>query len=113
VHQNFEKYSINMKKSNRREIREKVLQILYGYEQNGEGLTNLTNGIMADVTSESDLNFGKDLINRVVANQIKLDEDIKDRATNWEMERIALIDRILLRMGITALFPGNSAKGFD
>jgi N utilization substance protein B len=92
-----------MKKSNRREIREKVLQILYGYEQNGEGLTNLTNGIMADVTSESDLNFGKDLINRVVANQIKLDEDIKDRATNWEMERIALIDRILLRMGITEL----------
>jgi N utilization substance protein B len=92
-----------MKKSNRREIREKVLQVLYAYEQNGEGLTKFTNEILADVASESDLNFGKDLINRVVANHIKLDEDIKERVANWEMERIALIDRILLRMGITEL----------
>ncbi len=93
-----------MKKSNRREIREKVLQVLYAYEFNGEGLTLLTNGILADVTAENDINFAKQLIDRVVGNRKELDERIKERVENWEMERIALIDRILLRIGISELF---------
>lgn len=93
-----------MKKTNRRELREKVLQVLYAYEFNGDGLTYLTNGILTDVTQEIDLQFAKNLINRVVANKDKLDQEIKDRVANWEMERIATIDRILLRVGIAELF---------
>lgn len=93
-----------MKKSNRREIREKVLQVLYAYEFNGEGLTHLTNEILSDVNVESDIAFAKQLINRVVANRNDLDNQIRARVENWEMERIALIDRILLRIGIAELF---------
>lgn len=93
-----------MKKSNRRELREKVLQVLYAYELNGEGLSLLTEGILADVTSEMDINFAKLLINKTVANQKILDEQIRDRVANWEMDRIALIDRLLLRIGITELY---------
>ncbi|MBX3007800.1 MAG: transcription antitermination factor NusB [Melioribacteraceae bacterium] len=101
-----------MKKSNRRELREKVLQVLYAYEFNGEGLTNLTNGVLSDVTSETDLQFARSLINVVTANRIQLDEEIKKRVANWEMERIATIDRILLRVGITELlyFPDIPPK---
>ena len=93
-----------MRKSNRRELREKVLQVLYAYVFNGEGLTNLTEGILTDVSSVSDASFAKQLINRVVANQNVLDDEIRARAANWEMERIALIDRLLLRIGITELY---------
>ncbi|MCL4550812.1 MAG: transcription antitermination factor NusB [Bacteroidetes bacterium] len=93
-----------MKKSNRRELREKVLQVLYAYEFNGEGLTNLTEGILTDVSSEGDAAFAKQLINRVVSNQKVLDDEIRTRVANWEMERIALIDRLLLRIGITELY---------
>jgi transcription antitermination protein NusB len=93
-----------MKKSNRRELREKVLQTLYAYELNGEGLTTLTQGILADVSLESDVNFAKQLINKVVANQKVLDDEIKNRVANWEMERIALIDRLLLRIGIAEIY---------
>jgi len=93
-----------MKKSNRRELREKVLQVLYAYEFNGEGLTNFTKGILTDVSSEDDAAFAKQLINKVVSNQKILDDEIRERVTNWEMERIASIDRLLLRIGISELF---------
>lgn len=100
----FEILLKTMKKSNRREIREKVLQVLYAYEFNGEGLTVLTNGILSDVSTESDILFAKQLINRVVANRKELDDQIRLRVENWEMERIALIDRILLRIGMAEIF---------
>ncbi|PKL83405.1 MAG: transcription antitermination factor NusB [Ignavibacteriae bacterium HGW-Ignavibacteriae-3] len=93
-----------MKKSNRREIREKVLQVLYAYEFNGEGLTVLTNGILSDVSNENDINFAKQLINKVVGSRKVLDDLIRTRVENWEMERIALIDRILIRIGIAELY---------
>jgi len=93
-----------MKKSNRRELREKVLQVLYASEFNGEGLTSLTEGILTDVNSEIDRKFAKQLINNVVANKNLLDELIREKVENWEMERIALIDRILLKIGIAEMF---------
>ncbi len=93
-----------MKKSNRRILREKTLQVLYAYELNGEGLTALTNGILIDLTSQSDIDFANQLINKVVANTKDLDEKIQERVANWEMDRIALIDRILLRIGIAELY---------
>jgi len=93
-----------MKKSNRRELREKVLQVLYAYEINGEGLTSLSEGILVDVTSEVDKIFAVQLINHVVANQKYLDGLVREKVENWEMERIALIDRILLKIGIAEIF---------
>jgi N utilization substance protein B len=93
-----------MKKSNRRVLREKALQALYAFELNGEGLSTLIDGILSDLTSQADINFAKQLINKVVANTKELDEKIQERVANWEMDRIALIDRILLRIGISELF---------
>lgn len=91
-------------KTNRRIIREKVLQVLYAYELNGEGLTLQMDGILSDVSIEADREFAKQLINRVVANKKLLDEQIQDRVANWEMDRIALIDRILIQIGIAEIY---------
>ena len=101
-----------MKKSNRRELREKALQVLYAYEFNGEGLTTLTDGILTDVNSVVDKQFAKSLIDRVVANHEQLDEMIREKVENWEMDRIALIDRILLKIGIVEIlyFPDIPPK---
>jgi N utilization substance protein B len=101
-----------IKKSNRRILREKVLQVLYAYELNGEGLTNLTNGILSDISSIPDIDFAKKLIDSVVANTKDLDVIIQEKVSNWEMGRIALVDRILLRIGITELmnFPDIPPK---
>jgi len=99
-------------KTNRRILREKVLQVLYAYELNGDGLTILMNGILADITNQADLDFAKQLVNKVVANKKTLEAEIHSKVANWEMDRIALIDKLLLRIGITELryFPDIPPK---
>src|SRR3990172_12493403 len=96
----------------RRIFREKVLQILYAYEMNRDSIDTHIDGILSDTNDESDRKFAKDLVNRVIIHSDELDEKIKLRVANWEMNRIALIDKILLRMGICELlyFPDIPPK---
>ncbi len=61
------------------------------------------NGILADVTNQADLEFAKQLVNKVVANKKSLEQEIHTKVANWEMDRIALIDKLLLQIGITEL----------
>jgi N utilization substance protein B len=79
---------------------------------NKESLQPLSLEILKDVTDETDRAFAQELIRRVLANIEDLDERIIQRVTNWEMNRIALIDKILLRMGICELlhFPDIPPK---
>ncbi len=88
----------------RRVVRERVLQILYAFELNNESLQLLTDGILADLKDPVDKKFANDLVNRVIIHRKELDIKIKERVDNWEMGRIALIDKLLLRMGICELF---------
>ncbi|MEW6652606.1 MAG: transcription antitermination factor NusB [Bacteroidota bacterium] len=99
-------------KTNRRILREKVLQVLYAYELNGDGLTVLMNGILAEVTNQAELEFAKQLVNKVVANKKSLETEIHNKLANWEMDRIALIDKLLLQIGMTELlyFPDIPPK---
>ena len=88
----------------RRIVRERVLQILYAFELNNESLQLLSDGILADLNDPVDKKFANDLVNRVIIHRKELDEKIKERVANWEMGRIALIDKLLLRMGICELY---------
>lgn len=96
----------------RRILREKVLQILYAYEMNKDGLSNLTEGILIDLSEDEGKNFARDLVNKCVADKNLLDEKIVNKVSNWEMHRIALIDKLLLRMAICELmfFPDIPPK---
>lgn len=96
----------------RRIAREKVLQILYAYEINTENLEALSSSLLAEVPDEKDRMFGQDLVNRVLINKKDLDSKIQKRVSNWEMNRIALIDKLLLRMAICELlyFPDIPPK---
>ncbi|HRP93464.1 MAG TPA: transcription antitermination factor NusB, partial [Ignavibacteriaceae bacterium] len=96
----------------RRIVREKVLQILYAYEMNNENLMALTKTILGDVELEKDRTYGEELVNRVLIHKKELDEKIEERVSNWEMGRIALIDKLLLRMAICELlyFPDIPPK---
>ncbi len=96
----------------RRLVREKVLQILYAYTMNKESLDALIDGILTDLTDKTDKEFANDLVHRVLIHKDELDKKIKERVDNWEMNRIALIDKILLRMGICELlyFPDIPPK---
>ncbi|MEJ2105676.1 MAG: transcription antitermination factor NusB [Ignavibacteriaceae bacterium] len=99
-------------KSKRRIVREKVLQLLYAYEMNKDAFKPLSLEIYAEITDETDREFAKELIQKVLANIDDLDKKIASRVTNWEMSRIALIDKLLLRMGICEIlyFPDIPPK---
>lgn len=87
----------------RRLVREKVLQVLYAYEMNNDNLQSQIDEIFSDIEDDNDKKFGISLIFKTVANRDKFDEMIKSKVSNWEMDRIALIDKLLLRMGICEL----------
>ncbi len=99
-------------KFKRRLVRERVLQILYAYTMNKDSLDNLMNGILSDVSDNVDKEFAHDLVNRVLIHRDELDKMIKTRVDNWELNRIALIDKILLQIGICELtyFPDIPPK---
>ena len=101
-----------VQKSKRRIIREKVLQILYAHELNKDSITAFIAEVLDEVKDEADKEFARNLIKRVLSNMDKLDNEIKERVQNWELNRIALIDKILLRMGICELlyFPDIPPK---
>src|SRR4030067_2910643 len=96
----------------RRFVREKVLQILYAYEVNQDGHKATVDSLMEEIKEEADKEFATELIIKVIKHTDELDNKIKERVANWEMNRIALIDKILLRIGICELiyFPDIPPK---
>jgi len=101
-----------MKKFNRRLLREKTLQVLYAYEMQNERIPMLEQGILSDIDSQSGRDFSIQLINKVISKRDELDEKISERVANWEMKRIALMDKLLLRIGIAEIlyFPDIPPK---
>lgn len=99
-------------KSKRRIVREKVLQILYACEMNKDAIQSLTSEVLGEIIDKTDKTFAEELVRKVLSNVEEIDKRITQRVTNWEMNRIALIDKILLRMGICELlhFPDIPPK---
>ncbi len=50
---------------------------------------------------DDDRNFVSDLFNKTMLHHHKYEDDIKDKTPNWEADRIADIDMILIKMAIT------------
>lgn len=94
---------MEQKKFIRRILREKVMQILYAYELNNENLETTKNGILINIEQPEDREFAEQLLHCVIVHQGELDEEIKRRVSNWEIERMAMLDRILMRMGMCEL----------
>ena len=96
----------------RRIIREKVLQFLYAFEMNAATKDSMIKETLKDVEDAADREFANNLINQIILNENKLDDLIKARVDNWDLSRIALIDKILLRMGICEIlfFPDIPPK---
>ena len=88
----------------RRQARELALQALYAYRIHQRDIDEL----IEDLATESSLGpetveFSRRLIETVIKNIDILDEEITRLADNWELERIAIIDRIILRMALTEM----------
>jgi transcription antitermination protein NusB len=71
-----------------------VIQLLHGLLQK-PGVINFT-----EVTSKEKLAFAKDLITTVLEKQEQLEDYIVPRLKNWDAERIAALDMIIMKMGV-------------
>jgi N utilization substance protein B len=85
----------------RRQARELVLKGLYAYEIHQREIQV----IFEDLSRESalareHLDFAHHYMKTVIKNSEFLDREIARLAENWEIERIALMDKIILRMAL-------------
>ena len=91
--------------SNRRQAREHVMRALYALEL-AEGTPEHVIHTMVEPVLEDDpnnLDFAKKLIRRAVDRSSEADKIISAHAENWDLDRIAAIDRALLRMATCEL----------
>lgn len=102
----------------RRLVRERAMQALYAYEigrdVGGESIDFLASQLVyPEFRSNSELSeFAETLLRRVFNNAEECDAIIKSLAENWDFHRIAPIDKVLLRIGITEIlfFPEIPTK---
>ena len=90
----------------RRQSRELALQFLYGrgMDRSGtpieEAMTDFWNTNRA---SEGVRQFATDLVKGTLDNLDRIDNIIREHATNWKLDRIALVDKNILRLAIYEL----------
>jgi N utilization substance protein B len=97
----------------RRIVREKVLQALYAHELSQEPIDKVIDDILSDLKRDDGVyRFACDLIKKIIEQQDTIDRHIQRKVANWEFNRIAVIDRLVLRMGICEIlyFPDIPPK---
>lgn len=91
--------------SSRRDAREHIMKALYAYEQADSDPDHLA-AVLIDMPLEDDpptRDFAERLFRATLDTMDEADEIIEKHAKNWEIHRIAVIDRCLLRMATTEL----------
>ena len=86
----------------RRQAREDVLQLLYAHEVSGNPIEDIvkdTEIIRSDGSPFDD--FTVDLVKKAVETNKECENYIKKHAQNWDLHRIALIDKLVLRIAMT------------
>jgi len=95
----------------RRMAREIALKVAYAYEMRG--------GPMEEILQDPLVNGGRlpppytvRLLTHMLRYLEHLDEVIRSRIQRWEFHRVAVVDRLILRMGVTELlyFPDVPPK---
>jgi transcription antitermination protein NusB len=88
----------------RRQIREKVLQVLYAQELSKDPIEKIKADLLQDVADKESYVFAEKLIHYSIDNRERYDKLIKTTVDNWDIERIALIDFIIIKMCLSEFF---------
>lgn len=88
----------------RRYLREKALQVLYAYELTKDPIEQVKQLQFEELEKKDDRKFCDDLIRFTIDNNERFELIIRETVDNWDMERIALIDSIIIKMCLTEFF---------
>jgi N utilization substance protein B len=95
--------------ANRHLARSVVLQVLFERDASSGRMTlDESLGRLVDYAAEfgareSDMSFMQELVKTAIAKQRELDDVIAKAAPEWPLDKIAAIDRNILRLGLTEL----------
>ena len=91
--------------SSRRDAREQVMKALYAHEQADGNPDQIVHTLIKDPLDDDPAtrDFAERLFRTTLDSMEETDDIIEKHAKNWEIHRIAVIDRSLLRMGTTEL----------
>ena len=88
----------------RRIIREKVVQALYAHEIGGDPPEQVIGFILVGLEENKAAHeFAKKLVIQTIHHSTEIDKIIRAKVANWDFKRIAILDRLILRMGICEL----------
>jgi len=86
----------------RTRAREIALQLLYQVDARGpEGLEEMEDYLARETGSAEDVRtFARRLVEGTIAAQERIDAILSKAAQNWKLNRMALVDRNILRMAV-------------
>ena len=87
----------------RRFARESVMQALYAQELNSDTPEEILDLYFKSFDSPDDTDYMRQLFFCVIEHKALADELICRCLKNWEYERVAIVDKILLRMGVSEI----------
>lgn len=88
--------------NSRHEARERALQVLYAVEIGGHDPLDACYELIAP-GEQRYLDFARDLVILACHHRERLEHLISDKVQRWDLERIALMDRLILRIALTEL----------
>ena len=94
-----------MKIHARRMAREGVLEALFSHQFSDVERKVTVNRVLKNVPErKANLEFITALFNNVLDNSKWADELIEEHLQNWEFDRVAKVDKVLLKMGICEIY---------
>ena len=80
------------------------MQLLYAMEIAGATAGEVLPGVLeSQPISDDQKKYGMNLVDLVQAHREELDEDIRSASVHWEIDRMAKIDRIVIRIAMVEL----------
>jgi len=90
--------------ASRRKSREYAMQMLYQWELGGNTAEQVSASFFLDRKADNEVeSFARDLFQGAVNNIARLDQMVREHAQNWRLERMAAVDRSILRLAVYEL----------
>jgi N utilization substance protein B len=90
--------------SNRRTVRENVIQALYAWQVSGQTVEEVFNRLLKPLVkpeAEEIRNFAESLFLKTARKFDSYDEIIGEQVKNWDVERLAILDKVILKTAFT------------
>ena len=96
-----------MNKEQKRVARCVCLKILYANSSSGilfnEILDNFNNDEALESINKEQIKYASMLFSLTIENKIELDKLIESKLVNWKIQRLALMDKMILRMSLSEM----------